>query len=266
MGHTISKCYFRNTSGKGNAIVIGREGHSSGKCLFVNNLFDNFHTGKYLAVVSSGENVFYNNTFIDCNRKLFFESGNHQCLINNFFVNTNHNSNDGALAINNGSHVIGANYFALNESTGPILTLSDSPASGVCTIVNNHFINNRNNIFDLQASVKLIKNKIFTEFSSKPVVKENFIPKNSVSTGNTCGGFRDDTATLTGFTEDKCVSLRYDDSKIYIENSSNKVPAGFLRTILPYYNIQHYDIDLSNIIQYGPSGSPLNRLQTGCTW
>ncbi len=266
MGHTISKCYFRNTSGKGNAIVIGRKGHSSGKCLFVNNLFDNFHTEEYLAIVSSGENVFYNNSFMDCNRKLYFKSGNHQCLINNFFVDTNHSSNDGALAISNGSHVIGANYFALNESTSPILTLLNSPAGSVCTIVNNHFINNRNNVFDLQASVKLIKNKIFTEFSSKPVVKNNFIPQNSVSAGNTCGGFRDDTTTLAGFTEDKCASLRYDDSKIYIENSGNKVPVGFLRSILPYYNIQHCDIDLSNIIQYSPTGSPLNQSQTGCTW
>lgn len=263
--HRISKCYFKNISGYGNSIIIGTKHKAHSRCIVENNLFDELNVKDYIITTNSGENILYNNTFINCKGKIYLSSEEKQYFINNFMLNINNRKTEFGIIINNANHIIGANYFSLNETVNPIITINKSINNEMCCIINNHFINNKNYIFDINSAIRLIRNKFFTEFESRSIIKDNSIPQKSITEYNTYGGLIS-TSFNKGFLNDKNASLRYDDSKIYIENSNNKIQKKILQKTLPYHKINFYDIDIINIIQYGPSLSPINKSQVGCEW
>lgn len=265
--HRISRCYFgSNDSNQGNYISIGNNAKEKSKCLIENNIFSFPNSHKHIIKLNSSENVIYNNTFLNCRNELSLKHSFRQVVINNFFLSTDATYNCNGIRIDNNNHIVGANYFALNQTEKSVLNASYNGTEKRSFIINNHFINCRNNIFEISGGMNIAYNKAITEFNGKSLLISDANKGKTTIMNNKFCGYSKLQNTIEGFTEDKNASLRYDDSKIYIENSNNKVSPETLKKLLPFYRTEGIDIDFIGIIKYGPSGSPLSNSQAGVSW
>lgn len=164
MYHRIDHNYFSNPKKPGNAgagIRVGYWRKDYGRCLIDNNVFDRQDSEAEIITSKSMENVYYNNTFLNCQGTLNFRHGDKQVALNNFFITNDTKYEYGGMFVWGSNHVIASNYFELDRtinSRGNAAlylnsgTVGDEHALAFNIILaNNIFANNNGSDIDFQA-------------------------------------------------------------------------------------------------------------------
>jgi chondroitin B lyase len=154
MYHRVDHCFFANPQKPGNAgggIRIGYYRNDMGRCLVDSNLFMRQDSEAEIITSKSQENVFYGNTFLNCQGTMNFRHGDHQVAINNFYMGNDDKFGYGGMFVWGSKHVIACNYFELPETIksrgNAALYLNPGPVASEhalafdMLIVNNEFIN-----------------------------------------------------------------------------------------------------------------------------
>jgi len=119
MYHRIDHCFFSNPQKPGNAgggIRIGYYRNDIGRCLIDSNLFMRQDSEAEIITSKSQENVFYANTYLNCQGTMNFRHGDHQVAINNFYIGNDARFGYGGMFVWGSKHVIACNYFQLSET------------------------------------------------------------------------------------------------------------------------------------------------------
>ena len=120
MYHRIDHCFFSNPQKKGNAgaaIRIGYYRNDLGRCLVDSNLFIRQDSEAEIITSKSMENVYFANTFINCQGTLNFRHGDKQVAINNYFLSNDDKFNGyGGMFVWGSNHIIAGNYFSLSKT------------------------------------------------------------------------------------------------------------------------------------------------------
>jgi len=154
MYHRVDHCFFSNPQKPGNAgggIRIGYYRNDMGRCLIDSNLFMRQDSEAEIITSKSQENVFYGNTFLNCQGTMNFRHGDHQVAINNFYISNDNRFGYGGMFVWGSKHVIACNYFDLTETIksrgnaalylNPGSVASEHALAFDLLIVNNAFIN-----------------------------------------------------------------------------------------------------------------------------
>ncbi|NDV78777.1 chondroitinase-B domain-containing protein [Dysgonomonas sp. 511] len=116
MYHRIDHCYFSNPKKVGNAgggIRIGYWRKDYGRCLVDHNLFERQDSEPEIITGKSTENIYLNNTILNCRGTLNFRHGDRQVAINNFFIGSDRRFEYGGMFVWGSGHIIANNYFSL---------------------------------------------------------------------------------------------------------------------------------------------------------
>ncbi|NCB70015.1 MAG: chloramphenicol resistance protein [Bacteroidia bacterium] len=120
MYHRIDHCFFSNPKKKGNAgggIRIGFYRNALGRCVVDSNVFVRQDSEAEIITSKSMENVFYANTFMNCQGTLNFRHGDKQVAIRNFFLSNDEKySGYGGMFIWGSNHIVAGNYFSLSKT------------------------------------------------------------------------------------------------------------------------------------------------------
>ena len=299
MYHRIQYCYFSNPKKKGNAggaIRVGYWRKDLGRCLVSDNLFERQDSEAEIITSKSQENVYYNNTFLNCQGTMNLRHGDHQVLLNNFFIGTDKKHEYGGMFIWGSNHLIACNFFflptTLKSRGNSALYLNCGPKASEHAlaydnaILNNTFIGTAGTDINLAAlyerrvadfgkdSVLLpydnrfVGNRFFSEnaktqpllYDPQGVADKQFWLENYYNGMET--GLDN---VLDGLTRDNRATLRYDDSKVYVED----LPFPDVQTIqtyLPYRHIEGIELDFLDIVKNGTALSPLTRTNVGPDW
>lgn len=115
----IDHCFFSNPKKPGNAdgaIRVGYHRNDTGRCVIDSNLFMRQDSEPEIITSKSQENVYFDNTFLNCWGTFNFRHGNQQYAINNFFITTDEKHPYGGMFIWGSQHVIADNYFDLKTT------------------------------------------------------------------------------------------------------------------------------------------------------
>jgi len=116
MYHRIDHCYFTNPKKVGNAgggIRIGYWRKDYGRCLIEQNFFERQDSEPEIVTSKSMENIYLNNTILNCRGTLNFRHGDRQVAINNFFTGSDSKFEYGGMFVWGSGHIIANNYFSL---------------------------------------------------------------------------------------------------------------------------------------------------------
>lgn len=116
MYHRIDHCYFSNPPKVGNAgaaIRVGTWRNDSGRCVIDNNLFERQDSEPEIITSKSRENIYYNNTFLNCRGTMNFRHGDSQYLVGNCFLGTDSLYGYGGVFVWGEEHLILKNYMYL---------------------------------------------------------------------------------------------------------------------------------------------------------
>lgn len=118
MFHRIDHCYFSNPQKTGNAgasIRIGTWRNDIGSCLVDNNLFQRQDSEAEIITSKSQGNLFYNNTFENCQGTMNFRHGDRQTLLNNWFIATDDRFEYGGIFLWGSQHNVCGNFIHLGR-------------------------------------------------------------------------------------------------------------------------------------------------------
>lgn len=119
MYHRVDHCFFSNPQKPGNAgggIRIGYYRNDIGRCLVDSNLFMRQDSEAEIITSKSRENVYYSNTYLNCQGTMNFRHGDHQVAINNFYLGNDQLHGYGGMFVWGSKHIIACNYFELPET------------------------------------------------------------------------------------------------------------------------------------------------------
>ena len=119
MYHRIDHCFFSNPKKKGNAgggIRVGYYRNDIGRCMIDSNVFVRQDSEAEIITSKSRENIYYFNTFINCQGTLNFRHGDKQVAINNFFIGNDSLFEYGGMYVWGSEHIIANNYFNLKRT------------------------------------------------------------------------------------------------------------------------------------------------------
>jgi chondroitin B lyase len=155
MYHRVDHCFFANPPKPGNAgggIRIGYYRNDIGRCLIDSNVFMRQDSEAEIITSKSQENIFYNNTFLNCRGTLNFRHGDKQIAINNFFIGNDKKYGYGGMFVWGSKHIIANNYFSLQQTIAArgnaALYLNQGPEASEhalafdILVINNVFDNN----------------------------------------------------------------------------------------------------------------------------
>ena len=119
MYHRLDHCYFSNPPKTGNAgggIRVGTWRNDIGRCLIDNNLFERQDSEAEIVTSKSRENIYYNNTFKNCQGTLNFRHGDNQYAVGNRFLATDEKFGYGGMFVWGSGHGIIGNQFDLRRT------------------------------------------------------------------------------------------------------------------------------------------------------
>ena len=120
MYHRVDHNYFSNPKKVGNAgggIRIGYDRSDLGRCLVDYNVFERQDSESEIITSKSQENVFFANTFLNCQGTMNFRHGDHQAAVNNVFVaNATVGKGFGGMYVWGSKHLIAGNFFDLSKT------------------------------------------------------------------------------------------------------------------------------------------------------
>ncbi len=121
MYHRINNCYFSNpkkyqTNNPGGGIRIGYKRHDMGRCLVDHNLFVRQNSETEIITSKSQQNVYYKNTFKNCQGTFNFRHGDKQVAICNYLYSTDTNNDYGGMYIWGNNHIVAGNYFNITRT------------------------------------------------------------------------------------------------------------------------------------------------------
>jgi len=287
MYHRVDHCFFSNPKKPGNAgggIRIGYYRNDIGRCLIDSNLFVRQDSEPEIITSKSQENVFYNNTYVNCQGTMNLRHGDHQVAINNFFIGSDTKYEYGGMFIWGSEHIIACNYFelpttiksrgnaALYLNPGPIG--SEHALAFNSLIINNSFVNvngyaihfnplderrkefsKENNLtFEVPNNLN-IKGNIFYSGQNPtyPFFKDDYLLGRNSWDNNFAFGSK------TGIFLNKGIVKK----NLHIKKDSNGVfrPASDSNYALSKVNdvklIEGIDLDLNYLINQGITGKPL---------
>ncbi len=172
MYHRIDHCFFSNPQKPGNAgggIRIGYYRNDIGRCLVDSNLFVRQDSEAEIVTSKSQENIYYANTFLNCQGTLNFRHGDKQVALNNFFIGSDTKFGYGGMFVWGSQHIIANNYFNLQKTIksrgNAALYLNPGPEASEhalafnSLVVNNFFDNNQG--YDINFQPLLERRKEF---------------------------------------------------------------------------------------------------------
>ncbi len=299
MYHRVSYCYFSNPQKVGNAgggIRIGYWHKDFGRCLIDNNLFERQDSEPEIITSKSMENVFYKNTFLNCQGTLNFRHGDKQVAISNYFYGTDTNKGYGGMFVWGSKHLIANNYFDLPRTLasrgnsavyfncGP--EASEHALAFDMSLINNTFNNTAGTDLNLAAlyerrvdafgeenvgtprDIRFVGNRFFSEQSTiNPVVYDPLdVVTNQTWIGNIYNNMPSGSKEeIDGLVLDTDASLLYDGSKVFLEGAT-RLPLTVIQKHIPYKNIKGIDLDFEQLIITDTVLSPLTRDDVGPRW
>ncbi len=300
MYHRVSYCYFSNPKKKGNAgggIRVGYWRKDYGRCLIDHNMFERQDSEAEIITSKCMENVYWANTFMNCQGTFNFRHGDKQVAINNYFFGTDKKKEYGGMYVWGSNHIIGANYFALPTTIAsrgnaalyfnPGPEDSEHALAHTMLIANNDFMNNQG--YDLNFYTKQVANRMesfdpktvkfpydltfignafFSELPRKtPLMNDpEGVANNIFWAQNTYNGIETGlNEAITGLDLDEKTTMRNDDSKFFLENATKASPA-LLTEKMPYRHIEGIDLDFYDLIVSGVALSPAYRHGVGPKW
>ena len=111
--------YFSNPKKPGNAgggVRIGYFRESTGRCVVDSNVFERQDSEAEIITSKSQENVYYNNSYKNCQGTMNFRHGDNQYLIGNYLYSTDRLKEYGGLFIWGKNHVVANNYFSFAKT------------------------------------------------------------------------------------------------------------------------------------------------------
>ncbi len=290
MYHRVDHCFFSNPKKPGNAggaIRIGYYRNDVGRCIIDSNLFVRQDSEPEIITGKSRENIYYVNTFLNCQGSLNFRHGDKQVAINNFFISTDSLYGYGGMFIWGSDHIIANNYFSLRKTiasrgSAAIYLNVGTKASEHALAYNSYLINNifsnvngyaihfnpmieNRKIFAQQENKPLefprdiyLFNNIFynTQFSSYPFFKDDYpdIIRNLNWKNNYYDGSSLGIKPTEGLEPDEMKTERLNDDFLLpiTPGSINKY------NNFKFYNIPFVDFDIQTKITEGLRGEPLS--------
>ena len=299
MYHRVSYCYFSNPPKKGNAgggIRIGYWRKDYGRCLIDNNLFERQDSEAEIITSKSMENVFYNNTFLNCRGTLNFRHGDRQVAINNFFIGTDTMYGYGGMYVWGSDHIIACNFFKLPSTIeargnsavyfncGPVA--SEHALAYDILFAKNTLIDtggtdlNFASLYDRRVEafgrenvgsphgIRFIGNRFFSETGKRqPILHDpNRVAGTNIWIGNLYNGMETGCESpVEGLSLSTRPAPRYDDSKVYLEEDE-ELDFSLIEPHLPFTRIEGIDLDFRKLIDRGCLLSPLTRREVGPRW
>ncbi len=296
MYHRIDHCLFSNPKKPGNAgggIRIGYWRKDYGRCLVDSCLFVRQDSEAEIVTSKSRENVYYNNTFINCMGTLNFRHGDNQVAINNFFIGNDHKHGYGGMFVWGSGHLIAANYFELSKtikSRGNAALYLNPGAEGVehalaydINILNNVFKNTngysihflplldrrikkclkRDYLLKLPYDISINGNLFASKNSNQILFHDNtsHTDRNISWINNFSNTDKLGVNTSNGFTIVKNMDLEFSD--IQMVNGRVVCPH---KTVKDIKNVEGIDLELQILAEQGVTGKPIAEKQVGPNW
>lgn len=296
MYHRVDHNFFSNPPKPGNAgggIRIGYWRNDTGRCLIDSNLFMRQDSEPEIITSKSRENVYYANTFINCQGTLNFRHGDRQAAVNNFFIGTDTKFGYGGMFVWGSEHIIASNYFELPKTISsrgnaalylnPGAEASEHALAFDILIANNLFMDNKGYaihfnplderrkesckenglVFQTPHHISLKGNLFFTAGTSDYTFFKNDyrgehynVWENNLAWGSELG-----IAPAAGIHEQKFQVNRASD--IYKPDASAGYEPARFRNLAP---IQGINLDLNELINRGVVGKPLTMAEAGPAW
>jgi len=295
MYHRIDHCFFSNPKKPGNSgggIRVGYWRKDFGRCLIDSNLFYRQDSEAEIVTSKSRENVYYNNTFLNCQGTLNFRHGDKQIAIHNFFIGNDTKFGYGGMFVWGSEHLIASNYFELSRTIKSRGNAALYLNSGVVdnehslvfntTIANNIFANTNGYAIDFNGldtrriayakenGLKFeipreltLKNNLFYNAKNSEIkhtlFREKYGLKNCIWNENSYNN-KD-----LGIQKNKGLQYHKMNLKRNLEGYI-KMPYNFNLLKLNVLNIEGIPLDISKLASQEIQGSPLTFESTGPTW
>lgn len=289
MYHRIDHCFFSNPQKPGNAgggIRIGYYRNDIGRCLIDSNLFMRQDSEAEIITSKSQENVFYANTYLNCQGTMNFRHGDHQVAINNFYIGNDARSGYGGMFVWGSRHIIACNYFQLSETLksrgnaalylNPGARSSEHAVAFDLLIANNAFVNvngyaihfnplverrkefcrEQGLKFETPGALFLKGNLFFNEGNfSFPFFKDDYTGSSSYEwKGNLYGGKETGLSILKGLDKHK-IELKVIQGGVGISEIKGVYKPVKINDI---DQIEGIKLDLNTLVNAGIKGSPLS--------
>lgn len=300
MYHRVDHCFFSNPKKKGNAgggIRIGYYRNDLGRCLVDSNIFIRQDSEAEIITSKSMENVYFANTFINCQGTLNFRHGDKQVAINNYFLSNDEKYNGyGGMFVWGSNHIIAGNYFSLSktiQSRGNAALYLNPGSAGTehalafgSIIANNIFANNNgyavhfnpmeelrrkqnnedNTVFELPHSFVLSGN-IFWNKDDKDYAffkdDHQHVNRENTWVNNIYWGSETGLKKIAGL-EKKQAMMQLKEGFYFL---ANDVVSNSVVGLSGYYNsIEGIPLDFDNAIQNGSMKQPLTLEQILPLW
>ncbi|QZT35775.1 hypothetical protein K5X82_10655 [Halosquirtibacter xylanolyticus] len=295
MYHRVDHCYFYNPVKKsgnaGGGVRIGYWRKDYGRCRVDSNMFVRQNSEPEIITSKSMENIYYQNTFIDCDGTMNFRHGDKQVLLQNFFISNDTKHDAGGAFIWGSGHMIAGNYFSLRRtmaSRGHAALYLNSGAKEKehalaynITIANNFFANNNGYAVDLQGlkdrRIPWCKEKGYTyedphsiTFNGNIFYQESY-SYDFFSTDQPAydfGVFEKNYIYGSPLGINKKISevLSKEDFKSKDSDGVYPLPSCCKPAEVTYRNIEGIDLDISQIASEGVKGKPLVKNDVGASW
>ncbi|MDC1105935.1 chondroitinase-B domain-containing protein [Prolixibacteraceae bacterium] len=295
MYHRLDHCYFYNPFKKsgnaGGGVRIGFWRKDYGRCLVDSNLFVSQNSEPEIITSKSMENVFYANTFTNCDGTMNFRHGDNQVMIHNHFLSYDTTLGCGGAFIWGSGHLIAGNYFQLAKtmkSRGYAALYMNAGAKATehalaydITVANNYFANNNGYAVDLQG----LKARRVTWCADNGLTYED--PYDLRFTGNVfanksfsydffqtdapAGSFGTfDNDRFTGANLGVTDRVGMDQTPFTIAKNPDTgyyaLPSDYTPSAVTYPNITGIDLNLSELASAGILTRPVKQSETGALW
>ena len=296
MYHRIDHCYFANPRKPGNAgggIRVGYWRSDLGRCLIDSNLFERQDSEPEIITSKSMENLYYNNTYKNCQGTMNFRHGDKQVAINNFHIGSDQMYEYGGMFVWGSDHIIANNYFnlpttlssrgnaALYLNCGPVA--SEFALAYNTQILNNLFADNNGYAIDFSALYDRRK-----EWSAEQgLILE--VPKDLYLTGNVfissnqtkyplfhrdegigeMKGFHWDNNIMTAGKPGLTIESGFETKKVKSEDPFevyNRLATFKATKKDKLYNIEGINMDIPALVEAGLQGSPSTWEEVGPDW
>ncbi|TKG95639.1 chloramphenicol resistance protein [Puteibacter caeruleilacunae] len=293
MYHRIDHCFFANPQKPGNAgggIRVGYWRKDFGRCLVDSNLFMRQDSEAEIITSKSMENVYYANTYLNCQGTMNFRHGDKQVAINNFYIGNDKKYGYGGMFVWGSNHIIASNYFELpttREGRGSGALYLNPGAEGRehalafnILVANNLFANNngysvhfnplydrrvdwceeKNYKFELPRDIQFRGNVFYNDNQGRYTFMKDDHPgdKGMIWNSNLAYGSKLGITKPSGINTDKFKLNRNTDG-IFTSNHRVNVTQGV-------YNIEGIDLDIPAKVNAGIVGKPLSWENVGPDW
>lgn len=296
MYHRIDHNFFSNPPKPGNAgggIRVGYYRYDTGRCIIDSNLFMRQDSEPEIITSKSQQNIYYANTFLNCQGTLNFRHGDGQMAVNNFFIGTDKKFGYGGMFVWGSGHIIASNYFELSRTLdargnaslylNPGATATEHALAHDILIANNRFVikdgyaihfnplekqrkaqcEKNGWLYQTPKNIRLLNNIFFRDI----LLPNSLFHFNEADSNNYV--WKNNSCNYKHLNDPMELKLTYTPCTLVVKNpdynlqNCNSYGLHLIDTVPAYFK---WNRNIESILQSGITGKPLTADEVGASW